>query len=767
MRSLRILAIVYSLVFLSASAVAQDVNLSQMNSFVDSLMNKMTLEEKIGQLNLLSSGMAVTGPTISDNFLEDIKAGRCGGVFNAYTPEFTKKLQDAAVKNTRLHIPLIFGFDVIHGHKTIFPMPLAMACTWDTHAIEKYARIAADEASADGLNWVYSPMVDIARDPRWGRVVEGAGEDTWLGSQIARAYVRGYQGSDLSADSTVMACVKHFALYGAAEAGRDYNVVDMSKRRMFQYYLPPYKAAIDAGAGSVMTSFNSINGIPATGDHWLLTELLRKKWGFDGLVVTDYNAVTELIAHGVAANKAQASELAIEAGANMDMMGFAYITTLKKLVDNGAVDISVINDAVRKVLEAKYKLGLFEDPYRYINKARAQKEIMSPDKLAYEREMARKSIVLLKNARLPGQDDQLLPLKKTGTIAVIGPLAKDQRDMIGSWSGAGDWHKAVSIFQGIQEAVGNQATLLYAQGANITDDTSLLRQLNNNGGNIKISDKSPEELIREAVATAQKADVVVMCLGESQGMTGEAASRADIRIPECQRKLLKAVYATEKPIVLVLSNGRPLVLTWEDKHIPSILETWFLGTEAGHAIADVLFGKYNPSGKITMSFPYAVGQIPVYYNHKNTGRPRNPNSKYTSKYLNIPNAPLYPFGYGLSYTKFTYSDLTIDKKVMHPGEELRVSVTVTNAGNYDGEETAQLYIRDLVGSVTRPVKELRGYQKVFLKKGESKTIHFTLTVDDFKFYDKDMNHIYEPGDFKVFVGSNSRDVLEGGFRLEK
>jgi beta-glucosidase len=766
MKSLRnaILLVAGMMLFFFQAFAQKRMNTSpsaRMDSFIVSLLKKMTLDEKIGQLNLLTSDMAVTGPTMRKGYLEDIKAGRCGAILNAYTPDYVRKLQETAVNDTRLHIPLMFGFDVIHGHKTTFPVPLAMACTWDTAAIEKAARIAADEASADGLDWVYSPMVDIARDPRWGRVVESAGEDTWLGCKIARAYVRGYQGTDLAADTAVMACVKHFALYGAVEAGREYNIVDMSERRMFQDYLPPYKAAIDAGAGSVMTSFNEINGIPATGDHWLLTDLLRKQWHFNGFVVTDYNAIAELIAHGVAADKAQASDIAIHAGADMDMMGTAYIETLHRLVQEGKVSMPVIDSAVYHVLAAKYDLGLFKDPYHRMNNTRAAKEIMSPDKLAFERAMARKSIVLLKN------DRQLLPLEKSGTIAVIGPLADDQRDMIGPWSGAGDWHKAVSILQGIKEAAGNKATILYARGANITDDTAVLRQLNNWGGDMVQSDKSPEELIKEAVAVARKADVIVMCLGESQGMSGEAASRADIRIPDCQRKLLKAVYATQKPVVLVLSNGRPLVLTWEDQHIPSILETWFLGTEAGHAVADVLFGDYDPSGKITLSFPYAVGQIPVYYNHKNTGRPRNPEVKYTSKYLDIPNAPLYPFGYGLSYTKFTYSNLTLDKKTMHPGDKLNVSVTVTNNGRYDGEETAQLYIRDLVGSVTRPVEELRGFQKIFLRKGESRNIRFTITDNDLKFYDKHMQWTYEPGNFQVFVGGNSRDVLEAGFTLEK
>lgn len=744
-------------------AVAQTGSKMQgdtMDEFITALMKKMTLDEKIGQLNLLTSDMAVTGPTIREGYLDDIKAGRCGALLNAYTPDYVRKMQDVATKETRLHIPLLFGFDVIHGHKTIFPVPLGMAASWDTAAIERVARISAGEASADGLSWVYSPMVDIARDPRWGRVVEGAGEDTWLGSEIARAYVRGYQQTNLDTDSTVMACVKHFALYGAAEGGRDYNTVDMSRHRMFQDYLPPYKAALDAGAGSVMTSFNTIDGIPATANHWLFTDLLRKQWGFDGFTVTDYNSIAELIPHGVAADKAQASDLAIHAGVDMDMMGIAYIETLKKLVDEGKVNMELIDRAVRHVLEAKYKLGLFRDPYNRIDDARARKEIMSPEKLAFAREMARKSIVLLKN------DRRLLPLKKSGKIAVIGPLADDQRDMIGPWSGAGDWHKAVTILQGIKEAAGREAKILYARGSNIIDDTALLRQLNNWGGDIRQSDRSPGELVKEAVAVAEQADVVVMCLGESQGMSGEAASRGDIRIPAAQRKLLKAVYATGKPVVLVLSNGRPLVLTWENEHIPSILETWFLGTEAGRAVADVLFGEYNPSGRITMSFPYAVGQIPVYYNHLNTGRPEDPNVKYTSKYLDIPNAPLYPFGFGLSYTAFTYDHLTVDRKVMHPGDRLDVSVNVTNSGNYDGEETAQLYIRDLVAGISQPVKELKGFQKIWLRKGESKTVHFTLTVDDLKFYNQHLEQTFEPGDFEVFVGGNSRDVIRDTFRLE-
>ncbi|QOR76077.1 MAG: beta-glucosidase BglX [Thermoflavifilum sp.] len=748
------------LAMLMLPAFSQQRNDSAMYAFVNRLIGQMTLDEKIGQLNLLTSDMAVTGPTMRKAYLDDIKAGRCGGIFNAFGPDYVRKLQEIAVDSTRLHIPLLFGFDVIHGHKTIFPIPLGMACSWDTTGIAHAARIAATEAAADGLNWVFSPMVDLARDPRWGRVAEGAGEDPYLGSLIARAYVKGYQGHNLADSTTVMACVKHYALYGAVEAGREYNIVDMSRRRMFEDYLPPYKAAIDAGVGSVMSAFNEINGIPATANHWLLTDLLRRQWHFQGFVVTDYDAIPELINHGIAADTAEASKWAFEAGAEMDMQGLAYIHHLKTLVENGQISEDAIDQAVRDILIAKYRLGLFQDPYNRINEARARREIMSPDKLQFAREMARESIVLLKNAH------QLLPLKKSGTIAVIGPLADDQRDMIGCWSGAGDWHQAVSILQGIREAAGNQARILYARGANITDDTSLLRQLNAFGGDIQLAKESPQQLIRQAVAVARKADVVVMCLGESQGMSGEAASRADIHIPENQRELLKAVYATGKPIVLVLSNGRPLVLKWESEHIPAILETWFLGTEAGHAIADVLFGDYNPSGKLTMSFPYAVGQIPVYYNHKNTGRPGNPDVKWTSKYLDIPNDPLYPFGYGLSYAHFTYGPLQLDKEVLMPGDQLHVRVTLTNDGDRDGTEIVQLYIRDRVADVTQPVKVLKGFQRVFLKKGESKTLEFTLSADDLRIYDRHMHYRYEPGVFDVFVGGNSRDVQQASFTLK-
>ena len=730
---------------------------AKMGQFVDALIKKMTLDEKIGQLNLLTSDMDVTGPTMREGYKQDIISGRCGNIFNAYTPKYVRKLQDMAMQ-TRLKIPLLFGYDVIHGHKTIFPIPLGEACSWDLGLMEKTAHIAAVEASADGLQWTYSPMVDICREPRWGRVSEGSGEDTWLGSKIAAAKVKGYQG-DLSKTDNILACVKHFALYGAIQAGRDYNTVDMSRREMFQTYLPPYKAAIDAGAASVMTSFNEVDGIPATGNRWLMTDVLRNQWGFKGFVVTDYTAINEMINHGIGADESEVGALAINAGVDMDMQGSVYNNHLKKLIADKKVSIATVDQSVRRVLEAKYKLGLFNDPYRFINDERASKQIMTSENLEFARDAARKSIVLLKN------NNDLLPLKKAGNIAVIGPLADSKRDMIGNWSAAGDWQKAVSLLDGIKNSISHAANISYSKGANITDDKALLQKLNINGGNISIDSLSPEALIKNAVEIAGKADIVVIALGESQGMTGEAASRSEIGIPDNQKVLLKAIHATGKPIVLVLFNGRPLTLTWEQENIPSILETWFPGTQAGNSIADVLFGEYNPAGKLTISFPRNTGQIPIYYSAKNTGRPIDSSNKYSSKYLDVANTPLYPFGFGLSYTSFEYSNISLNKKEVTVNDKLDVSITVTNKGNYDGEEIVQLYIRDLVGSVTRPVKELRGFYKVLIKKGQSSQLHFTITNDDLKFFDKDMKWNSEPGDFKVFVGTNSQDVKEASFRL--
>jgi beta-glucosidase len=758
------LLLAMALPFYATRAAAQTPSAASgdpaMNAFIGDLMARMTLDEKIGQLNLPSVGFDVTGPIVSKDVDEKIRKGEVGGVFNTFTPQAVRKLQELAVKGSRLHIPLLFGYDVIHGHKTIFPIPLALSCTWDTVLAEKSARIAATEASADGLNWTFSPMVDIARDPRWGRVAEGAGEDPYLGSLIARAMVKGYQGEGLDKGNTVMACIKHFALYGAAEAGRDYNTVDMSPVKMYQYYLPPYRAAVEAGAGSVMSSFNEINGVPATANKWLMTDLLRKQWGFKGFVVTDYTAINELIEHGLG-NLQQVSALALNAGIDMDMVGEGFLTTLKTSLKEGKVTQAAIDQACRRILEAKYKLGLFKDPYRGISEERAAKEIMTEENRTAARQIAEHAAVLLKN------EGQLLPLKRTGTIALIGPLTDDQRDMLGAWSAAGDWKASVSVIEGMKKAGGAGVNLLYARGANMLEDSSILAQLNANGGDIVRDTRRPGEMIDEALTVAAKADVVVVVLGEPFGMSGEAASRSDIGLPANQEALLQALVKTGKPVILVLMNGRPLTLGWENEHVAAILEAWHGGTEAGNAVAAVLFGDYDPSGKLTMSFPRNVGQIPIYYNHKNTGRPYDGKSqeKYKSRYLDVPNTPLYPFGYGLSYTSFKYGELSLDKTTLHPGDKLHVSVSVTNAGNYDGEETAQLYIRDLVADITQPVKELKAFKKVFLKKGESRSISFTLTTDDLRYYNNELRPTLTPGEFRVFVGTNSQEVQEAGFSL--
>lgn len=734
--------------------------LSAMDAFINKLMAKMTLDEKIGQLNLVSIGFDVTGPVVSKNVDENIRKGLVGGVFNNYTPVAVRKLQEMAVNETRLKIPLIFGYDVIHGHRTIFPIPLGLSSSWDTAAIKQSARVAAEEASADGLNWTFSPMVDISRDPRWGRVAEGAGEDTWYGMQVAKAMVKGYQGDSLAKNNTLMACVKHFALYGASEAGRDYNIVDMGRRRMFEEYMPPYKAALDAGAGSIMTSFNEVDGIPATANKWLMTDLLRKQWGFKGLVVTDYTAINELVPHGIAKNEYEAAALALKAGVDMDMVGEVYLKNLGQLVKDKKVAVAEIDESCRKVLEAKYKLGLFDDPYRYINEERAAATLMKPEFKFIARDVARKSMVLLKN------QDQTLPLKKNARIALIGPLARNQRDMIGNWSGAGDWKQAISVEQGIKN-VAAEAQIIYAKGANFTDDTLMIRRLNAHGGELEIDKRSSETMIREAVKATRKADVIVAVVGESQGMSGEAASRADIGLPGRQLDLLKALKKTGKPLVIVLMNGRPLTLNWENEEADAIVETWFAGTEAGNAIADVLFGDYNPAGKLTATFPRHVGQIPVYYSQKTTGRPYTGNEldKYKSRYLDVPNEPLYPFGFGLSYTEFNFSGVTLDRKTIDKDGKIEASITVSNSGKYDGEEVVQLYIQDLVGSVTRPVKELKGFQKISLKAGESRAVTFTITDNDLQFFDADMKYTSEPGDFNLYIGPNSRDVKKAPFTL--
>lgn len=740
----------------SAQQQQQD---AKMNQFITGLMQKMTLEEKIGQLNLPSIGFDVTGPILSQDVEGKIKKGMVGGVFNTFTPSAVRKLQDIAVKGTRLKIPLLFGFDVIHGHRTIFPIPLGLAASWDPELVERTARVAAEEASADGLNWTFSPMVDIARDPRWGRVSEGAGEDPYLGSQIAKAMVRGYQGTDLSKDNTILACIKHFALYGAAEAGRDYNTVDMSRLRMYNEYLPPYRAAVQAGAASVMTSFNEIDGIPASANKWLLTDLLRKQWGFKGFIVTDYTAIPEMIAHGMG-DENKVGELALNAGVDMDMVGEVFLKHGVQLVKTGKVSQAQVDAACRRVLEAKYKLGLFADPYRYINEELSKTRIMTEAQLQLSKDAAIKSIVLLKN------ENQALPLSANKKIAFIGPLVKNQRELIGNWSGAGDWKKAVTLWSGLEQKFG-AGKFLYARGCNLIDDTSLRKRFEDPAAKAQPDTVTPEQLIAEAVQTAQQADVVVAVLGEVAGMTGEAASRSTIGLLDNQVALLKALKKTGKPVVLILMNGRPLTLSWEDQNMDAILETWFGGTQAGPAIADILFGDANPSGKLSMTFPRSLGQVPIYYNAKNTGRPFDEQSSYTSKYLDIPNTPLYPFGHGLSYTTFGYSDIRLNKSTITAADKLQVTITVSNTGNYDGTETVQLYIRDLVGSITRPVKELKGFQKVALKKGESKEVSFSLGIEDLKFYNSNLQWVAEPGDFKVFAGTNSQEVKEAGFKLVK
>lgn len=733
----------------------------KMNAYINQLMAKMTLDEKIGQLNLPSVGFDVTGPILSQGVDEKIEKGLVGGVFNTYTPQAVRKLQDLAVKKSRLHIPLLFGYDVIHGHKTIFPISLGLSATWDLNLIEQSARIAAREATADGLNWTFSPMVDISRDPRWGRVSEGSGEDPYLGSLIAKAMVRGYQTNSLSNPDAILACVKHFALYGAAEAGRDYNTVDMSPVKMYNDYLPPYKAAVDAGAGSVMASFNEINGMPATANHWLLTDLLRHQWGFKGFVVSDYTGVNELVPHGLGYIQT-VSALALKAGLDMDMVSEGFLGTLKQSLKEKKISQAVIDLACRRILEAKYKLGLFGDPYKYIHEDRPEKEILTEANRLQARKTAEASMVLLKN------EDHLLPLKKDAKIALIGPLADDKRNMIGSWSAAGDWSKSISVMAGLKR-VAPQMEISYAKGANLVDDPLLLKQLNANGADIKADAQSPEKLIEEAVSTAKKADIIVAVLGESALMGGEATSRTKLNLLPNQQALLKALKATGKPIVLVLMSSRPLTLEWEDANVNSLLEAWFGGTEAGNAVADILVGNYNPSGKLTMTFPRNVGQIPIYYNHKNTGRPYAGDfmDKYKSRYIDSPNDPLYPFGFGLSYTTFTYSPVTLSAKTINATGKLQATVTLTNTGNYDGAEVVQLYIQDIYGSITRPVKELKGFQKIFLKKGASKQVTFTISENDLKFYNANLKYAAEPGDFNVYIGSNSRDLMQAQFKLVK
>ncbi|HEX2974341.1 MAG TPA: beta-glucosidase BglX [Bacteroidales bacterium] len=750
-------ALVLLMAALFCSAGAQD---QKMKSFIDELMGKMSIDEKIGQLNLTTGGSFVTGSTVNEKVRENIKTGKIGAILNDFSLASLRTSQDIAVKESPNHIPILFGMDVIHGYKTIFPIPLAMSCTWDLQVIENYGRIAAREATANGISWAYSPMVDIARDPRWGRIAEGSGEDPYLGSQIAAAIVHGYQGDNLADPSTMMACVKHFALYGGAQAGRDYNTVDIGRVSMYNYYLPPYKAAVDAGAGSVMTSFNVVDDVPATGNHWLLTKLLRDEWGFRGFVVTDYTAINEMISHGMG-DLQTVSALALKAGTDMDMVGQGFLTTLKKSLAEGLVTEADIDLACRRVLEAKFILGLFDDPYRYMNPDRSKSEVLTAENRKAAMETAQRSIVLLKN------EGQLLPLKKTGTVALIGPLADNKADMLGTWSMGGNPNDVVTIAQAFKKIRG--LNVLYSRGSEFTDNPLLLKAVNVLGAQSQEqkSAVSADQLIKEAVQNAQKADVVVAVLGEPSAWSGEAASMTNIGLQKVQQDLLKALLNTGKPVVLVLVNGRPMTLGWENENVKAIVETWALGIEAGNAIASVIFGDYNPSGKLTTTFPASVGQIPIYYNHLNTGRPADPKNKFTSKYLDSPNDPVYPFGYGLSYTTFSYGDIKLSGTQVTGENTLTASVELTNTGKYAGEEVVQLYIQDPAASISRPVKELKDFRKVLLQPGEKKNVEFQITTDDLKFYNSDLKYDWEPGEFVIYIGTNSRDVKSARVNWKK
>ncbi|MBC7934303.1 MAG: beta-glucosidase BglX [Rhizobacter sp.] len=739
------------IVLTAAPGFSQKPDPVKMKIFVDALMKKMTTDEKIGQLNLPGSGDIVTGQAKSSDIGKKIREGEVGGLFNIKGVEKIKEVQRVAVEESRLKIPLIFGMDVIHGYQTTFPIPLGMSCVWDMNLVEQSARVAAIEASASGINWTFSPMVDISRDPRWGRISEGSGEDAYLGSQIAKAMVKGYQG-DFSSNTNIMSCVKHYALYGAAEAGRDYNTTDMSRVRMFNEYLPPYKAAVDAGVGSVMASFNEVDGIPATGSKFLMTDVLRTQWGFKGFVVTDYTGINEMMDHGMG-NLQQVAALALKAGINMDMVGEGFLTTLKKSLQEGKVTQKQIDDACRLILEAKYKLGLFADPYKYCNMERSKNDVYTATHIKAARLTATESFVLLKN------QNNLLPLKKTGKIALIGPLANTKENMPGTWSVATDLKTAVAVKEGLEKAVGSSAQILYAKGSKLSSDSNFEKRGTMFGRELAADNRSEEELLTEALAIANQSDVIVATLGEASEMSGESSSRSNIDIPETQKKLLEALLKTGKPVVLVLFAGRPMTLVWEKENVPAILNVWFGGSEAGNAIADVLFGDVNPSGKLSTTFPQNVGQVPLFYNHKNTGRPLTKwFEKFRSNYLDVSNEPLYPFGYGLSYSNFTYSDVTVSSKNLKGNQTLTATVTVTNNSKVDGKEVVQLYIRDMIGTSTRPVKELKGFQKLLIKAGESKKVSFAITPNDLKFYNYDLKYDWEAGDFNIMIGGNSADV---------
>ncbi len=733
-----------------------DTKTEAINEKVDSLLSKMTIEEKVGQMNQYNGFWDVTGPSPKDGSAktkyEHLRKGWVGSMLNVRGTENVKEVQRIAVEETRLGIPLIIGFDVIHGYKTLAPIPLAEAASWDLEVIEKSARVAATEAAASGINWTFAPMVDISRDPRWGRVMEGAGEDPYLGSKIAKARVKGFQGNDLSDDTTIAACAKHFAAYGFSEAGKEYNTVDIGTSTLHNMVLPPFKAAVEAGVKTFMNSFNELNGVPVTGSSFLQRDILKGKWGFDGFVVSDWASINEMISWGHAKDKKEAAKIAATAGSDMDMEGYVYVEELANLVKNGIVKEAILDDAVRRILTVKFELGLFDAPYKYCNEENEKNNIGNKEHHDAVLDVAKKSIVLLKN------ENKILPLKKKGQkIVLIGDLADDKNSPLGSWRLGSDDNTAVSILEGMKKYSENN--LIFKKGVELTKDpVSFTSEIN-----INTTDESG---IDEAVKAAKSADVIVMVLGEHSFQSGEGRSRTEIGLPGLQQKLLESVYNANKNIVLVLTNGRPLTIEWADKNIPAIVEGWQLGSQTGNAIAQVLYGDYNPSGKLPMTFPRNIGQIPIYYNYKNTGRPNRESHVFWSHYIDSPNTPLYPFGYGLSYTTFKYDNLKVHNGENFSTEDtIKISVTITNTGDYDGKEVAQLYIRDLVGSITRPVRELKGFEMVALKKGESKEIVFNLTKKELGFYNSDGNYVIEAGDFEVYVGGNSATKIQGKFTL--
>ena len=759
-------------ILMGSTSIQAQKSPQDMDRFIDALMKKMTVEEKIGQLNLPVTGEITTGQAKSSDVAKKIEQGLVGGLFNLKGVAKIRDVQKLAVENSRLGIPLLFGMDVIHGYETIFPIPLGLSCTWDMKAIQKSARIAAVEASADGISWTFSPMVDISRDPRWGRVSEGNGEDPFLGGAIAKAMVLGYQGDKLNdqlkRNDEIMACVKHFALYGAGEAGRDYNTVDMSRNRMFNEYLYPYQAAVDAGVGSVMASFNEVDGVPATANKWLMTDVLRKQWGFNGFVVTDFTGIAEMVAHGIG-DLQTVSARALNAGVDMDMVSEGFVGTLKKSLTEGKITMKTLDTACRRILEAKYKLGLFDDPYKYCDLSRPARDIFTKEHRDAARKIASESFVLLKNEPAKTGQAPLLPLQKKGTVAVIGPLANTRSNMPGTWSVAARLNDYPSLYEGLKEMMAGKVNITYAKGSNLIGDAAYEERATMFGRSLNRDNRTDKELLEEVLKVAADADIIVAALGESSEMSGESSSRTDLNIPDVQHTSLEALLKTGKPVVLTLFTGRPLTLTWEQENVPAILNVWFGGSEAAYAIGDVLFGDVNPSGKLTMTFPKNVGQIPLFYNHKNTGRPLQEGKwfeKFRSSYLDVDNEPLYPFGYGLSYTTFQYSDIALSASAMGQDGSITAAVTVTNTGKRDGAEVVQLYIRDLVGSITRPVKELKGFEKIFLKAGESKTVTFKITPELLRFYDYDLKQVAEPGDFDVMIGGDSRNVRSARLTLK-